>query len=377
MKNKLFACALILMVFIFVFFMGTSTVNADVGDINTNNKISGNVTFENMNGTPIKNFNSDTQICAKYFVQNNGYAESCNLYMALYDKNGKLLNLLCKTITANAYTTANDSLTMNISRYQKSDKIACFIWSDSVEPLTNPEVLYRSGTYDESDILIPILLYHHIAERNEDFNEYIISSNAFRKHMDTLKSAGYNCVTFDDYYSYINGIGKLPEKPIIITFDDGYYSNYQYAYPTLKELGMNATIFIVTDTVGERDRVTYPHFTWEQAREMEESGIISIQSHSHSHFSLPGMNEETMVKEFSLSKYLIEANLNKECRYFAYPNGAFNAKSQSLAEKEGYKMQSTTIPGYNTKSTPPQTLRRFMVRSDLSSNELLAMLSAF
>ena len=78
----------------------------------------------------------------------------------------------------------------------------------------------------------------------------------------------------------------MPENPIAITFDDGYLSNYEIAYPILKELNIPATIFIVTSTVGldeSSGKVSTPHFTWDQAREMQESGIIDIHSHSHSH----------------------------------------------------------------------------------------------
>ena len=228
-----------------------------------------------------------------------------------------------------------------------------------------------------SDIPVPILLYHHIAESGGDFNEYIITPAAFREHMSVFKAVGYECITFNDYYDYLNGIRELPPKPVIITFDDGYYSNYQYAYPILKEFGMKATIFIVTDTVGDSERVTYPHFTWKQAQEMEESGVIDIQSHSHSHFPLSGMDAEIVIRELTLSKYLIETNLNKECRYFAYPNGEFDEDCQRIAENAGYKLQCTVIPGYNTKIMPPQAQRRFMVRSDLTNADLLALLDEF
>ena len=68
----------------------------------------------------------------------------------------------------------------------------------------------------------------------------------------------------------------LPDKPILITFDDGYASNYMYAYPILKKLGMQATIFVITDRRGKTLSVN-PHFSWNQAREMQDSGVIDIQ----------------------------------------------------------------------------------------------------
>ena len=112
--------------------------------VNTDKKMSGNATFENASGTPVNSIGSNTQIQARYLIQNKGYAESCGLYMALYDKSGKLLKIQNKNITANGYTTTNDSLTMNISGYNNIGSIKCFAWSSAMDPFINPEVLDNS-----------------------------------------------------------------------------------------------------------------------------------------------------------------------------------------------------------------------------------------
>lgn len=226
------------------------------------------------------------------------------------------------------------------------------------------------GQANHIDSSVPVLLYHHISECNPDNNNYIISPEVFYEHLMFLKNNGYECITPDDYYNYRRGIANLPKKPVIITFDDGYYSNYQYAYPLLKSLKIKATIFIYTAYAEDDSTASYPHFSWEEAREMENSGIIDIQSHSHTHRSFVGLDDSQMFEELALSKELIEKHLGKECNYFAYPNGAYDFKMQNMAENAGYLMQFTTRWGHNTDKQPLAELWRMTVTGDVPAKRL-------
>ena len=231
-----------------------------------------------------------------------------------------------------------------------------------------------SGQTNHIDSSVPVLLYHHISEDNPDDNEYIISPELFYEHLRVLKDKGYETVSTDEYYNYRQGRGSLPKKPVIITFDDGYYSNYQYAYPMLKSMNMKATIFISTAYVGETSAVSFPHFSWEEAREMENSGIISIQSHSHTHRNLAELDAAQILSELTLSKELIKKHMDKECNYLAYPNGSYDYMMQSMAENAGYLMQFTTNWGHNTGRQPLTGLKRMSVRGDMSAENLSEML---
>lgn len=194
----------------------------------------------------------------------------------------------------------------------------------------------------ESQIM-PVLMYHNIAE---EYPEETVGANItpklFEEHMVAVLERGYTPVLIKDYYECVQKGKALPDNPIAITFDDGYLSNYEVAYPILKKLNIPATIFIVTSTVGataESGEVSYPHFTWEQAREMQESGIIDIHSHSHTHKNISAMTPAEMQIELRMSKYLIERNLNKNCFIFAYPFGGYDKTTSSLAKYAGYRMQ--------------------------------------
>lgn len=235
-----------------------------------------------------------------------------------------------------------------------------------------PITIYGQTNYINSSV--PILLYHHIAEENPNNNEYIISPDNFYEHVLFLKNSGYECISLNDYYNYRNGLGVLPEKPIIITFDDGYYSNYQYAYPILKSLNAKATIFICTAFAEDDSLAEFPHFSWEQAKEMQESGIIDIQSHSHNHKSFFQLDKSEIIQELTLSKELIEKHLNKECNYFAYPNGMYNSQIQSLTKNAGYLMQLTTNSGYNTDEQNLDELNRITVLNNTSAKMLSEIL---
>lgn len=233
-------------------------------------------------------------------------------------------------------------------------------------------VLITSFGQDEPK-KIPILTYHNIVEDLGEDDPFLnVTPMKFKEHLQAIKEAGYETITYSDYYNYVTKNSLLPDKPIMINFDDGYLSNYQYGYPILKEMNMKATIFIVTDTVGANYDWMYPHFTWEQALEMEQSGLIDIQSHSHTHPNFAELDDVDMIRELRLSKYLIETHLNKECEFIAYPYGLLSEKSLYQAEAAGYKMQMLfENTGVNTKTTPLNQVKRLAPRGDFTKEELI------
>ena len=209
---------------------------------------------------------------------------------------------------------------------------------------TNPD---GTDKLIKKNVKVPILLYHHITD--EEFsggNEVsLISPSDFRLHMTAIK-INFTPISLRHYYDYIKCTDDsvtLPNNPIIVTFDDGYLSNYEIAYPILKELEIPATIFVVTDTVGEMaggGKVNYSHFTWEQARDMESSGLIEIQSHTSGHTELATLSPAELVLQLRKSKYTIEKNLGHECDMIAFPYGSYNQQVIDASHKAGYKLQA-------------------------------------
>ncbi len=193
------------------------------------------------------------------------------------------------------------------------------------------------GAYAANDL--PVLMYHNVTTDlsliHRDATLHI-TPQTLEEHFAALKEAGYNTISLDEYFAYRNGKGKLPQNPVLITFDDGYISNYEYAYPLLKKYDLKATIFIIASRVGATD-TEFHHFTWSEAVEMENSGHVEIESHSYSHPDFSTLTYAQTVLEMRLAKYMIETNMNKECRFFAYPYGKMNPSSTFVASQAGYK----------------------------------------
>lgn len=136
-----------------------------------------------------------------------------------------------------------------------------------------PEIIFD----ERNEVELPILMYHHITpEASIIVNHMTITPERFEKHIIDILAVGYTPVFLEDLISYVESGEKLPEKPICITFDDGYLSNYEYAFPILKKYNIKANIAVIGTSIGvnEYKDTNYsiiPHFSIEQAQEMENS----------------------------------------------------------------------------------------------------------
>lgn len=232
----------------------------------------------------------------------------------------------------------------------------------------NAEVYF--GTYFDAKQLdtadytkdVPVLMYHNIAEEPNDMT---VTPETFRMHMETLAENGYTAVTLDDMVNYVYYGGELPEKPVLITFDDGYYSNYEYAYPVLSELGMKAVIFTVGTSFGkttylDTDAPITPHFGEKEAKEMTNSGVISLQSHTYDmHRSenyeknarydmgqLAGETEEeyidTVREDLIMSREFLDSLREDNVLALSYPKGRITDNAARIAVEEGYTVTFST-----------------------------------
>lgn len=236
---------------------------------------------------------------------------------------------------------------------------------------------------------IPILIYHHLSYDSKQWNSSTISPDQFKKQLLYLEALGYSTIHFKDYIEFKENGRKLPDNPIIITFDDGYYSNYEYAYPILKELNMKATIFVIGWAVGreyDQDDITpiSRHFSWNQAKEMYGSGLIDIQSHSYNLHSINGDKRSTdklpsetqteyakRFKEDALNaKQLIGSNVGNEVIVYSYPLGFYNDTTEENLKESGFKASLTTQYGISDFSNGLYLLKRINMPS-IKSKELI------
>ncbi|KAB8136759.1 polysaccharide deacetylase family protein [Gracilibacillus oryzae] len=252
---------------------------------------------------------------------------------------------------------------------------------------------------DGDGVNVPVLMYHHIAEDPSLLNWMIISPEKFRQDMTAIKEAGFNPIHLKDLAAYVNGEGELPEKPVVITFDDGYLSNYQYAYPVLKELNMKATIFMIGWSAGrDTHRIEgadfYPHFTWQQAQEMHASGLIELQNHSFDMHegndaerfaALPKEGETTgdyaraFMGDTLKIEEQIEQNVGNDVFAYAYPYGEYVLQTEQMLKDLDYDVTLSVNSGMNTirRGDPSSlfALKRINAGTEISSSKLVEMLS--
>ncbi len=208
---------------------------------------------------------------------------------------------------------------------------------------------------------IPILYYHSIDY--EEGNELRVPAEEFDAHMELLHKEGYKSITPDELYAYFYKGGTLPDKPILITFDDGYEDNYTNGFPIAQKYGFVGTIFMVTDWIDGRN-----YLKREQIKEMSQAGWV-IASHTRSHPYLTGMNQEQRKVELEGSRKVLEEILGHPIKYFAYPYGVYDQDIINDSKATGYTMAFTTERGWGNGEDPFR-LQRIYCYANMGLEEL-------
>lgn len=202
----------------------------------------------------------------------------------------------------------------------------------------------------------PILEYHMVQQEDpKDAYAYNVPVEDFQQQLDYLQEQGYTTISIRDYLRAKKGLLQLPEKPIILTFDDGYESNYKELLPILEERGLKATIFMVTNDIGKDG-----YLSWQQLKDMEKRGI-EIGSHTANHLPLTGMSLDEAREEVKLSKLLMEWNGMKTIYTLSYPNGKYTTDLEQMLKEEEYLAAVTGDAGLNTFDTAPYQLQRINI----------------
>ncbi|MFJ7920413.1 polysaccharide deacetylase family protein [Lysinibacillus fusiformis] len=260
---------------------------------------------------------------------------------------------------------------------------------------------YPFLTYGYEEQTIPVLMYHHLADNIN--NNTVISPNNFDKQMRALKEEGYHAISVKELHDYLTNQIKLPEKPVLITFDDGYLSNYEKAYPILKKYDMHAEIFVIASRIIDTSKgIDYPHeiakMNWEQLKEMQD--YITIQSHTwDSHHKLPSaygrlngaiygpsylngqlesqqQYEARVRNDFIHSRNIIKEKLGYEPIAISYPYGIQSAATIKIAQEAGFKMGFVIQNKSVKKGDGLFTLSRIIVNGNETGAELIQKLKA-
>jgi poly-beta-1,6-N-acetyl-D-glucosamine N-deacetylase len=185
---------------------------------------------------------------------------------------------------------------------------------------------------------VPILMYHDILPKKEV--SWDVTPGELEEHFQLLKSQGVTPISIDYLTVHLQTGVPLPEKPVVLTFDDGYGGHYEHVFPLLKKYGYPAVFSIYTDGVGNNTGRT--HVSWEQLKEMAVNPLVTIASHTITHPSdLRKVSNEQLHKEIIVSKQILEKNLGIPIRYFTYPVGKYDAREIQYAYVAGYQLALT------------------------------------
>ncbi len=211
-----------------------------------------------------------------------------------------------------------------------------------------------------ANVTVPVLMYHYIRV-NPDPNDKVgfnlsVTPVNFAAQMDYLYTHGFHTISLDQLGTVVLGNGKLPEKPVVITLDDGYRDSYTQALPILNKYNFKATDFVITGLVGGPN-----YLTWEQIKEMKNSGLFTIGGHTVHHLALTYLSNDNLKKELTDSKEILETQLGQKVNWFAYPYGNVDGRVAGATTKAGYLGAFGTNNGTYQSSSQMFTLPRIRI----------------
>ncbi|RRD94264.1 hypothetical protein EII17_09130 [Clostridiales bacterium COT073_COT-073] len=263
-------------------------------------------------------------------------------------------------------------------------------------------------TLNADEVKLPVLVYHHFSEEKKNQSALVVGRENFRRQIKYLKDNGYHAISIRELVDFVEKEVPLPEKPVLITIDDGYESNYTIAFEVLKEFNTKATIFMIGHAVGstsykETGAPLDPYITLEQGREMIASGLVSIQSHSMDMHQIADYEKylnndkirisatkkdfdtddsylEYFNQDTARSKQQITQDFGEDWLAYSYPLGHYDDLTEELLSQSGIKVTMSVDKGMNViQMKNPKTLRtlkRFLVSDKTSDQTLSYMLRA-
>jgi peptidoglycan/xylan/chitin deacetylase (PgdA/CDA1 family) len=225
-------------------------------------------------------------------------------------------------------------------------------FSQSMVPPRTPSVhtppMPRDGEGNEGAV-VPILIYHsirpYIPSDSKGARRWIATPETLEAELSWLRTNGYTSVTFDALAARVQNGAPLPPRPIVISFDDDWQSQYVNAVPLLRKYGFTATFFIWVRAVGRAH-----HMTWDEIRELDVQGM-EIGCHTLTHLILPKLKSDDMLRrEIVSAKDMIEARIGHAVTSLAYPFGQYDERVVAAARVAGFTTARSTWPGvFHTK----------------------------
>jgi peptidoglycan/xylan/chitin deacetylase (PgdA/CDA1 family) len=213
-------------------------------------------------------------------------------------------------------------------------------------------------------------MYHYVGDHydpkvntinNTLMHGLAVPTAVFDQQMEHLAARRYRTMSFTELRSIQTQPGPLPADAIVLTFDDGYVDFYTNAYPILKKYNLKATVYVITKFIGRQG-----YIDWDMIREMQNSGLITIGSHTTMHNNLPSLSLSTLSADLRTSKAELEEKLGVPVEDFCYPSGKYNSDVVNAVGTAGYKTATLTVYGRWFPQNHPLMMPRERVSGYLS-----------
>lgn len=282
------------------------------------------------------------------------------------------------TSTVTASPTATATATLSPTRNRKAMRQSRATGTAAAPTATSTATVTNTPQPVARTVRVPILMYHHVGDLPPDADavrkSLTISQDLFNEQLKFLAAQGYTTIHIADLINHFQTGAPLPEKPIILTFDDGYDDNYTNVFPTLKDFGFRGTFFIIG---APTDYGSPGYLRWEQILEMYNNGM-EIGAHSLTHrYNLGQFSASIQDSEIKKGHQLMADHLPNWMPLFSYPSGSYNQYTLDLLRRLGYVAAVTTKQGAQQSSQAPLELRRIRIRGEWSMSQFLYWFNYF
>lgn len=241
----------------------------------------------------------------------------------------------------------------------------------------------------QEGVEVPVVMYHSMLKDESQHGKYVVSPAEFEQDLLWLKEHGYTTVSTADLIAYTQG-GPLPEKPVMLTFDDGYYNNYLYAYPIAKQYGCKFLLSPIGRYADEYSgtgeaNAYYTHATWDQLREMTGSGLVELGNHSYNLHDAKrargverrsGEGDEAyrarIMADLTQAQEAFRRELGEAPKTFVYPFGAMSEGVGEIIREMGFEVTFTCREKTSKVTREKESLYglgRYLRPSGVSSGE--------
>lgn len=242
-----------------------------------------------------------------------------------------------------------------------------------------------------NSVKLPIIMYHLVFKNTDNKNKFIISESTFEEDLKYIKNNNYTTILVRDLINYVENKCDLPEKPILLTFDDGAYNNYLYAFELAKKYNMKFVFSPICHEIEKYSKICdknpkYAYATWENISEMSNSNLIEIQNHTYNLHSckkprigckkIMGESDEIyekiLTEDIQKAQDLIKNHTNCSPTAFVYPFGAISKNTNDIIKKLGFKSSFLCEDKINVITRNPEclyNLKRFLRKPGISSEK--------